>query len=58
MTEVLTTAAYQATILGSDTAANVTSADGTTLYVHWQSPSAGYHEFTPVIWRTKRPAAT
>jgi hypothetical protein len=58
MIEVLATAAYQATILGSDTAANVTSADGTTLYVHWQAPSAGYHEFTPVIWRTKRPAAT
>lgn len=58
MTEVLATAAYQATILGSDTAANVTSPDGTTLHVHWQAPSAGYHETAPVIWRTKRPAAT
>lgn len=57
MTEVGATAAYQATVLGSATATNVASPDGTVLFMHWQAPSVGYHEFAPVVWRTKRPAA-
>jgi hypothetical protein len=57
MTEVLTTAAYQATILGSALAAHVAQPGGADLFVHWQSPSAGYHEVVKVTWRTSRPAA-
>lgn len=57
MTEVGATGAYQATILGSALAAHVSQPDGTKLYVHWQSPGAGYHEFAEVTWRTSRPAA-
>lgn len=58
MTEIGTTAAYEASIAGSDLRAFVTSPNNTTLYVHWQSPAAGYHEVAAVIWRTSRPAAT
>ena len=57
MTEVVP-GLYEATILGSALATHVASTDGSPLYVHWQSPSAGYHEFAQVTWRTKRPAAT
>lgn len=57
MTEVGATAAYEATFLGSALRARVALADGTPLYVHWQSLSAGYHEFAAPIWRTSRPAA-
>lgn len=58
MTEVLTTAAYEATFSGANKRTYLgAQADGTTVYVHWQSVSAGYHEVAAVIWRTKRPAS-
>lgn len=57
MTEVSATAAYEATLLGSALRERVALADGTPLFVHWQSLAAGYHEFAEVIWRTARPAA-
>lgn len=55
MSEILATAAYEATILGSALRTHVTSPDGTKLYIHWQSPTAGYHEVAEVTWRTSRP---
>lgn len=58
MTEIGSTGAYEATLEGAALRTEVTSPDGTPLYVHWQSPAAGYHEVAQVTWRTSRPAAT
>lgn len=60
MTEVLATAAYEATFNGAAKRAHLMAQpDSTKLYVHWQSVSAGYHEWAEVIWRPNgRPAAT
>lgn len=57
MTEIGATAVYEATLLGSALRERVALADGTPLFVHWQSLAAGHHEFAEVIWRTARPAA-
>lgn len=59
LTEVLTTGAYQGTFSGSAKRTHLGSqVDGTKVYCHWQSVSAGYHEVAEVVWRPKRPAAT
>lgn len=58
MAEVGATAAYEATFLGSALRERVALADAAALHVHWQSPSAGYHETAQVVWRTSRPAAS
>lgn len=52
------TAVYHDVMLGSAKRARIASADGTTLYAHWQSVLAGYHEVSSTIWRTHRPAAS
>lgn len=57
MAEIAATSAYEASFLGSALRTHVVSPNNTTLYVHWQSATAGYHEVAPVIWRTSRPAA-
>lgn len=52
MTEVLTTAAYQATFSGAAKRSHlIAQPDGTKVYCHWQSASAGYHEVAEIIWR-------
>lgn len=56
MAEKGTTAAYEATLLGSALRERVALADGAALHVHWQSLTAGYHETVQVTWRTARPA--
>jgi hypothetical protein len=58
MTEIGETAGYEATLDGAALRARVSQPDSTPLFVHWQSPTAGYHEVAQVIWRTTRPAAT
>ncbi len=57
LTEVGSTGAYQGSMTGAAKRTNLAAtADGTTLYLHWQSGTV-YHEVKSVIWRTKRPAA-
>ncbi len=51
------TAVYHGVLLGSAKRTHIVSADGTTLYAHWQSVLGGYHEVSSTIWRTHRPAA-
>lgn len=52
MVEVLATAAYQATTSGSAHRTHlIAQPDGTKVYAHWQSTSAGYHEVAELIWR-------
>ena len=59
MAEILSTAAYEGTFSGSAKRSHlIAQPDGTKLYVHWQSASAGYHEWAEVTWRPDgRPAS-
>lgn len=60
MTEILATAAYEATFSGTAMRTHIDALDPvpTKVYRHWQSVSAGYHEHAEVLWRTSRPAAS
>lgn len=59
LTEVASLGVYKGVLTGAAKRTHLgATADNTTLYVHWQSEAAGYHEVSATILRTSRPAAT
>lgn len=59
LTEVASLGVYKGVLTGAAKRTHLgATADNATLYVHWQSESAGYHEVSTTLLRKTRPAAT